>query len=341
MTSCLHLLTLAFRIALSLEADRIQVLYPDVDTPFEDEFDAVNRLLPYHILQQPKEDLDAINNPKGKSKAVEEIQDTKLSIECHKRHVKLQERFRKARIASGKHPSPTPQAICLERLALESDRHETSNIDQALSAARSELDKLQRANILATMKTSKPATTTQTPAASSAPAYSYSNHTFSVSPAPTYNQFYNSYTYSYGQNGSTPYSANSSVPAFSVQNPTASSAPATKTQFSLPVRQPAAGSSISPPASVAIPLQVPVTLLPSLQTIGILPVPKASLPPPSEPQPAAVLIGTTNNGTMLSLEINAALLQGPQMSGLAVLLSDLVKTSGNNNPPANGTQGNS
>ena len=192
------------------------------------------------------------------------------------------------------------------------------------------------------MKTSKPATTTPTPTASSAPAYSYSNHTFSVSPAPTYSQFYNSYTYSYGQNGSTPYAANSSVPTFSVQNPSASSAPVTKTQFSVPIRPPpAASSSTSPPASVAIPLQVPVTLLPSLQAIGILPVPKASLPPPSEPQPAAVLIGTTNNGTMLSLEINAALLQGPQMSGLAVLLSDLVKTSGNNNPPANGTPGNS
>ena len=114
------LLTLVFRIALSLEADRIQVLYPDVDTPFEDELDAVNRLLPYHILQQPKEDLEVITNPKGKSKMAEEIQgytivvhcdyivlmeccaDTKFSIECHERFVKLQDRFRKARTASGK-----------------------------------------------------------------------------------------------------------------------------------------------------------------------------------------------------------------------------------------------
>lgn len=238
-------------------------------------------------------------------------------------------------------PSPNPQSICLERLALESDRQEASNLDQALSAARSELDKLQRAQILATMKSSKPPAPAPTPTASSAPAYNYSSHTFSVAPAPTYSQFYNSYTYTYGQNGSTSYTPSASMPAFSVQAPSASSAPATKTQFSVPIRQPAVSNSTpNPPASVAIPLQVPVTLLPALQAIGILPVPKASLPPPSEPQPAAVLIGTTNNGTMLSLEINAALLQGPQMSGLAVLLSDLVKTSGNTNPSANGASGN-
>lgn len=115
----------ACRIALTLESDRIQVLYPDADTPFEDEFDVVNRLLPYHILQQPKEDLDAIIDPKGKSKAVEDIEgytiatfyecivltmrdaETKFSIDCHARLSKLQDRFRRVRIASGK--------VCLYR----------------------------------------------------------------------------------------------------------------------------------------------------------------------------------------------------------------------------------
>jgi len=171
------------------------------------------------------------------------------------------------------------------------------------------------------------------------PAYNYSSHTFSVAPAPTYSQFYNSYTYTYGQNGSASYTPGGSMPSFSVQTPSVSSAPAIKTHFSVPVKPPATSTPHNQPASVAIPLQIPVTALPALQAIGILPVPKASLPPPSEPQPAAVLIGTTNNGSMLSLEINAALLQGPQMSGLAVLLSDLVKTSGSTNPSANGTSG--
>ena len=40
---------------------------------------------------------------------------------------------------------------------------------------------------------------------------------------------------------------------------------------------------------------------------------------------------------MLSLEINAGLLQAPQMSGLAMLLSNLVKYGGSSN--TNGTSG--
>ena len=48
------------------------VLYPDVDTPFENEFDVVNRLLPYHVYQHPKEDLDRIRHGKGKERATAE-----------------------------------------------------------------------------------------------------------------------------------------------------------------------------------------------------------------------------------------------------------------------------
>lgn len=47
------------------------VLYPDVDTPFEDQVDVVNRLLPYHIFQYPKHDLDIARGTKGKAKATE------------------------------------------------------------------------------------------------------------------------------------------------------------------------------------------------------------------------------------------------------------------------------
>ena len=87
-------------------------------------------------------------------------------------------------------------------------------------------------------------------------------------------------------------------------------------------------STTTPATRVNIPLTMPVTSLPALQALGILPVPKAALPPPGEPQPAAVLLGSTNNGSMLSLEITAARLQPPQMSGLAVLLTTLVQMSG-------------
>jgi hypothetical protein len=42
-----------------------------VDTPFIDAADVVNRLLPYHVFQQPDEDMKLLNrkNSKGKEKA--------------------------------------------------------------------------------------------------------------------------------------------------------------------------------------------------------------------------------------------------------------------------------
>jgi len=60
------------RFACSLALDHVSVLYPDVDTPFVDAVDVVHRLLPYHVFQHPKEDLDALvtgGTFKGKGKA--------------------------------------------------------------------------------------------------------------------------------------------------------------------------------------------------------------------------------------------------------------------------------
>jgi Conserved region of unknown function on GLTSCR protein len=48
------------------------VLHPDVDSPFVDQLDVIRRLLPYHLFQHPKEDLDTIISGKGKEKAVEQ-----------------------------------------------------------------------------------------------------------------------------------------------------------------------------------------------------------------------------------------------------------------------------
>ena len=64
--------------------------------------------------------------------------------------------------------------------------------------------------------------------------------------------------------------------------------------------------------------------LPALHALGILPVPAASLPPADQPQPPAVMRGSSTNGTMLSLEINVSLLQQAQMSGLAMVLNSLM-----------------
>jgi hypothetical protein len=54
------------------------VLNPDVDSPFVDAVDVVHRLLPYHVLQQPQEDLRIIaerRRAKGKGKAHDVIRD--------------------------------------------------------------------------------------------------------------------------------------------------------------------------------------------------------------------------------------------------------------------------
>ena len=48
------------------------MLNPDVESPFVDTIDVVNRLLPYHIFFQPKEDLvPLLRDRKGKTKAAE------------------------------------------------------------------------------------------------------------------------------------------------------------------------------------------------------------------------------------------------------------------------------
>ena len=106
-------------------------IYPDVDTPFADEADVVERLLPYHVFQHPRQDLDALlkGGDKGKGKATEadllreEIRgerqeectflcllqyltryctETRFAIECHSRLRKLEERYRTARVRTGK-----------------------------------------------------------------------------------------------------------------------------------------------------------------------------------------------------------------------------------------------
>ena len=43
-----------------LAHDQELVSHPDVDSQFVDETDVINRLLPYHIFQQPIEDLGSV-----------------------------------------------------------------------------------------------------------------------------------------------------------------------------------------------------------------------------------------------------------------------------------------
>ncbi|KAH9030357.1 hypothetical protein EDB85DRAFT_2246450 [Lactarius pseudohatsudake] len=89
----------------------------------------------------------------------------------------------------------------------------------------------------------------------------------------------------------------------------------------------AAASTVSSPArmpnvSSAIPVQLPVSSLPTLYALGIVPVPMQSVSVDA-PTPA-VLRGTSANGVMLNLEINVSLLQPAQMSGLALMLNSIM-----------------
>lgn len=54
-----------------MASDHLMALYPDLDSPFQDERDAVNRLLPFHVFQIPKLEASGLGIGKGKGKAVE------------------------------------------------------------------------------------------------------------------------------------------------------------------------------------------------------------------------------------------------------------------------------
>lgn len=67
-----------FSFASCLAADHAAVMNPDVDSPFVDAVDVIHRLLPYHVLQQPEEDLWTATDrrrAKGKDKAHDIIRD--------------------------------------------------------------------------------------------------------------------------------------------------------------------------------------------------------------------------------------------------------------------------
>ncbi|KAJ7783245.1 hypothetical protein B0H16DRAFT_1496076 [Mycena metata] len=133
----------AARVTARLAQDHSAVLNPDTDTPFSDATDVVNRLLPYHVFQQPREDLDR----KGKRKADDvaaEVEDTKFALECFKRKRSLEQRFRRIRTRSGRRPAPDEQAVALAQTVLEAERSETTLLNNEIRSSRAELDKIER-----------------------------------------------------------------------------------------------------------------------------------------------------------------------------------------------------
>jgi hypothetical protein len=180
---------------------------------------------------------------------------------------------------------------------VEVERAENTSVSFELRSARNELDALQREKRVAA----------NVPVSTFRPVYY---------PQTSEAQYYRTYPYAYTQ----PYTNSS-------QGTTTSSS------YSVPSSAPSAASTTLASSS-AIPVQLPVSSLSALHALGIVPIPAASLPPPDQPQPPAVLRGSNSNGTVLNLEINVSLLQSPQVSGLAYLLNTLMlrgATSGQRN----------
>ena len=184
--------------------------------------------------------------------------------------------------------SPDDQAYVLAQAVLEADRTATASLGNELRNVRTEKDRLDREKRVASMH----------PRPSPYPALSHA-------------QYYRGYPYAYTQ----PYNGAPSQPTGSPMlgySSTIPIAPSTNYQLS----------------TASIPVQIPVGSLPALQALGIVPVPAPSLPLADQPQPLAVLRGSTSNGTMLNLEINVSLLQSAQMNGLAIVLNSLMARGG-------------
>ncbi|KAL1939897.1 hypothetical protein VTO73DRAFT_9597 [Trametes versicolor] len=347
----------AIRFASRLAEDQRAALAPDTDTPFADQVDVVNRLLPYHVFQQPREDLDAVlqsgsiyPSRKGKRKATEEdllreeIADTKFALDCWKRRRALEKRFRKARIEEGKRASPADQGYILAQAVLEVERADTTALQQELRSARQELDKLEREKRLAAppppvptpaAAASRPTMSVRTanyynPSATSTPSQTpttatfmppYRPYSYSYSQYPTTQYTYNPHAYGATHYGSAAsYGATTSTPTTPAYPPPTSATTMTPTSAASAQVQQAQAHPASA-SNTAVPVQLPVTSLNALSALGIVPIAAASVPS-AGPQPPAVIKST--NGSTLNLEINLSLLQSAQMSGLALILNALT-----------------
>ncbi|EIW63403.1 uncharacterized protein TRAVEDRAFT_69420 [Trametes versicolor FP-101664 SS1] len=347
----------ALRIASRLAEDQRAALAPDTDTPFADQVDVVTRLLPYHVFQHPREDLDAVlqsgsihPSRKGKRKATEEdllraeIADTKFALDCWKRRRALEKRFRKARIEEGKRASPADQGYVLAQAVLEVERADTTALQQELRSARQELDKLEREKRLTAppppvptpaAAASRPTMSVRTanyynPSATSTPSQTpttatfmppYRPYSYSYSQYPTTQYTYNPHAYGATHYGSAAsYGAATSTPTTPAYSPPASATTMTQTSAASAQVQQAQAHPASA-SNTAVPVQLPVTSLNALSALGIVPIAAASVPS-AGPQPPAVIKST--NGSTLNLEINLSLLQSAQMSGLALILNALT-----------------
>jgi len=266
--------------------------------------------------------------------------ETKFALECFKRRNALEERFRRARTKSGKRTAYDDQAYYTERQALDLERADHSALSTELRTAKAELERITRQQRLV----AHPQRTN-----------------YYLSGTPVYAHHYRAYHYPYAQTYGASTSSTTTAPGYPysvplsstvqyVPPPLATSATAVKTLSTAPPPLGApASTAVTPPLSMAasnaaapapkspaatsnvssaIPVQLPVSWLPTLHALGIVPVPTQSVSADS-PTPPAVLRGTSANGAMLNLEINVSLLQAAQMSGLALMLNSIMRGTSN------------
>ena len=230
------------------------------------------------------------------------------------------------------------QAYYLERQVLDCERAEHSTLSTDLRNAKSELERVTRLQRVATL----PQRTNYYPA--TPPIYAHHYRTYHYPYAQTYGAPAGSATAAQGYPYSVPLSSTISqyVPptltaSISTTKPLSAASASAASPTSIPMTTspltPASDTSVPVPApstsgtSSAIPVQLPVSSLPTLHALGIVPVPPQSLSA-STPTPQAVLRGTSADGATLHLEINLSLLQAAQMSGLALVLNSILRTSG-------------
>lgn len=193
-------------------------------------------------------------------------------------------------------------------------------LNAQLRAARAELEKYNREHRPQTVQT----TVRPTPPLTST-TYSYTpqyrHYTYPYAPYQSnYTQVYSGFT------TATPSATQYQYPV--VTTPISVSATTSSTSHTATTQTPTPSTpsttttldALSKPVSISL----PISSLPALHALGIMPVSSLAVPPPGQPQPQAILKGTTANGTMLSMDVNIGLLQPTQVSGLALIINAIA-----------------
>ena len=234
--------------------------------------------------------------------------------------------------------APDDQAVCLAQSVLDSDRAETALMNTELRSLRNEYDRIERER--------KAAATTQRP--------TYYQPVATTVPTTFNRSYYHAYNpYTYAPTTYAPAVQSAGVTSFSVPlsgtltptsaapavtsnfvstaNHTIANAPATTSPpaTATPTVATAASTtstptpfSYNPTVSGAVPVQLPVSALPALQSLGIIPVTAVN----QGQEPAAAVLRSAT-GTVLNMDINVSMLKPHQMQGLSIILNSLMTRS--------------